>query len=101
PVRRLGTERGWPRDPTRSSTSPRRAPSGKAPAVPAPGMAITVGRATLSVSVPGEVGLELIEEPATTFSHPESGQPVAWRARVVELRLGEARLHALPNGLRG
>src|SRR5215470_15149872 len=59
-------------------------------------MAIAVGRATLSVSVPGEVGLELIEESASTFSHPERGQPVAWRARVVELRLGEAVLYELP-----
>jgi len=59
-------------------------------------MAITVGRAALSVSVPGEVRLELIEKPATTFPHPESGQPVAWRTRVVELRLGETVLDELP-----
>ena len=45
--------------------------------------------------MPGEVGLELIEEPSATFPHPERGQPIAWRAHVVELGLSEAVLHEL------
>src|SRR5262249_60762549 len=46
--------------------------------------------------MPGEVGLELIEKPSATLAHAESGEPVAWRARVVELRLSKAVLHELP-----
>src|SRR4029077_1907629 len=85
----------WRRARSRTRTVRPRAPSREAPAVAAPRMTITVGRAAFPMTMLGQVWLELIEKPAATFPHAQRGQAIALRAAVIQQRLSKPIRHEL------
>lgn len=58
-------------------------------------MAVAVRRAALAVGVPGQIGLELVEESPTAFVDSCRGQSVSYRALTAE-RLEMPVLRELP-----